>query len=125
MTSWTLTTVGRMPWTQARQVLASYTCAWLDLDGMNIGTPPVEPPITTCLWGWSDGSYIRVRFDDDTAYVGTLRPGDPNEGTDLPVRVTIRATTTRLGTADPELDPRRFELLEIPGTAPVTFVRAV
>lgn len=117
---WTFVELGAMPWTEARERLAGRTCAWLDFDGFRVGEPPAEAPITTCLWGWSDGWYLRARLDEDRAYLGALRPGTPNGPGEEAVTVALRKPVLRVTEATAGLE---FDLLEVPGARPVTFVR--
>ena len=129
-TRWTLQGRGRQPWAQVLEQLQGCTCAWMDLDALHVGPAPSEPPIATHLWGWSrqQQRYLRARIDENEAYLGILYedPDDANQGT--PVRVVQRAAIMghQDATAAPGLPAETFleaELLEIPGPAPVTFVR--
>ncbi len=128
MSSWTLHSHGRLPWTQARETLADYTCVWLDLDGLHVGAPPRETPIATHIWGWSNGHYARARLDTDAAYLGVLHETPPPSAAGEPVTVHPRAAVMRSAatgeTAPQEFNELAVELLEIPGPHPVTFVRA-
>ncbi|MCP2170352.1 hypothetical protein [Goodfellowiella coeruleoviolacea] len=121
MSLWKLDALGRRPWAAVRQELAGCTCVWLDLDGLNLGEAPVEAPIATHLWGWADGRYVRVRLDDDHAYVGVLREPAAPEPPGEDVTVLVRSAVMRGSEHDEQ--HLKVELLEIPGSAPVTFVR--
>ncbi|MER5493451.1 hypothetical protein ACWD6I_05220 [Streptomyces sp. NPDC002454] len=122
--------IGRLPWPQARTRLAGSTCAWADLDGFHLAPAdalPVDPPCTTHLWAWRADLSFRLRIDGPRALVAALRCG-PGEGD--PVQVRIRSGTPwsrrdrQVGPLPPEAHALAFELLELSGPAPATFVRA-
>ncbi|SFC97307.1 hypothetical protein [Streptomyces aidingensis] len=141
---------GRIPWDTARPLLDGCACTWTDFDGLHLtDTPPPDlPRAATHLWGWTaDGSrLVRLRFDTPpyvyAAVLGATLPPAP-EPMDLviPIRRPVvlrpgRQQSTRSGTSDAPADLQaaplpdaftalRWELAEVPGTAPVTFVRAV
>ncbi|HEY9390503.1 MAG TPA: hypothetical protein VIR27_12170 [Mycobacteriales bacterium] len=131
MNTWWLQARGRLPWVRVRAELAGYTCAWVDRYGLRVGEPPAEPPVSTHLWGWSEGRYVRVRVNGNDAYVGVLHETQPAEGVVEPVSVQERHAVMRGGpdSANAEPDdadgPARFavELLEVPGPGPITFIR--
>lgn len=119
MTGWRLQGCGRIPWPELREKLAGYTCLWVDRYQHRVGEPPAEPPITTHLWGWTDGRYARVRVDGDAGYLGVLRAPDAADAAEGdPVAVIRRPALMR-----PEAGELSVELLEVPGPGPVTFLR--
>ena len=131
MNTWWLQPRGRRPWPEVRAELAGYTCAWVDRYGLRVAESPAEPPVSTHLWGWSEGRYVRVRVDGNEAYVGVLHETEPADGVREPVSVRICRAVMRGGPdsvdAEPDgpdrMDGFAVELLEVPGPGPVTFIR--
>jgi hypothetical protein len=132
-----LTAHGRLTWTQALSLLAGCTCTWSDLDGIHLtpAPPAALPAGATHLWGWAaDGRCIRLRLDHQAAYTAVLhtRPGTCPDTPDAEtVTVTVRPAITwdpdthrQAGPLPATIQAHSWELLEIPGPAPVTFVRA-
>ncbi|GAA3916514.1 hypothetical protein GCM10023084_79620 [Streptomyces lacrimifluminis] len=122
--------IGRLEWPQARSVLAGTTCAWADLDGFHVAAAeqlPQHTPLSTHLWAWDQGRCLRLRIDGAHALVAALRPGQ-DDGEQ--VRVHIRPGTPwapddqQAGPLPTEAHALTFELLELPGPTPATFVRA-
>ncbi|WP_283135333.1 hypothetical protein [Rhizohabitans arisaemae] len=128
MKNWTLTGHGRLPWSTALELLTGTTCAWTDLDGPHLGPPPTTTPVgTTHLWAWADGRALRLRIDDEFAYVAELAHDGPGE----PVTVIIHPELRLWAPADEQAGPipetahtLDWELLELPGPGPVSFVVA-
>ncbi|WP_033326351.1 hypothetical protein [Streptomyces yerevanensis] len=121
---------GRLDWTEARSLLAGTTCAWADLDGFHVTGAdrlPAHPPPSTHLWAWGQNRCLRLRIDGPYALTAALHPGQ--DGGEQ-VRVHIRPGTPwaaddkQVGPLPPEAHALAFELLELPGPAPATFVRA-
>ncbi|MFC4628000.1 hypothetical protein ACFO6V_07140 [Promicromonospora alba] len=135
---------GRHDWHHVRHLLAGADCLWADLDGLHLTTGrdlPSATPVATHLWGWQQDESFRIRFDRANALVASLRTGPttggaPYDGTavdDLPTTlVTVRISDGlpwtedrhEVGKLPQAVYNARFELLEIAGAAPVTFVRA-
>lgn len=122
--------VGRLDWTAARALLAGTTCAWADLDGFHLAPAhdlPTDPPHATHLWAWDTGRCLRLRIDGPHALTAVLHPH--REGGEQ-VRVHLRPGTPwaaddkQVGPRPPEAHTLTFELLELPGPTPATFVRA-
>lgn len=122
---------GRLPWSDARNLLAGTTCAWADLDGFHIAPaadlPETVPPATH-VWAWGDGApCFRLRVDGADALVAALHVGDDGGG----LRVRVRPgrpwneNDHQVGPLRPEAYQLDFDLLEVAGATPVTFVRAV
>lgn len=128
---------GRLDWQQVRTLLDGAACAWADLAGFHLDTVPSQAPPTSHLWAWwPDGTCARLRLDDSQAYAATLHP-QPVDSTPITptatetVNVHVRHATPLWGTSDPQAGPippelreYTWDLLEIPGAHPVTFVRA-
>ncbi|KUJ38381.1 hypothetical protein ADL25_24480 [Streptomyces sp. NRRL F-5122] len=122
---------GRMPWPEARALLAGTLCAWSDLDGFFVAPAdelPQDVPQATHLWAWDMQRCVRVRVDGREAMVAALHPGESSDG-EL-VTAHIRHGTP-WGPDDKQAGPLpeaahalSFELLELPGPTPATFVRA-
>lgn len=130
---------GRLDWDQARTVLDHATCAWADLDGLHLAPAPDAVPPTTHLWAWwPDGDCARLRIDETQAYTAVLRVTGgppptqaPRPVADEPVSPLLRADAPLWAIADPQAGPlpaelreHTWDLLEIPGPRPITFVRA-
>lgn len=127
---------GRIPWQTARDILSGSTCAWADLGGFHTGTPPTAVPLASHLWAWwPDGRCARARIDDDSAYLailhstGTTAPPAPHT-----TRVTVRRHhdvpvwqihDTEAGPLPPETRAWTYDLLEVTGESPITFVHGV
>jgi hypothetical protein len=127
----TLAGHGRIRWDRARTLLAGATCAWADLDGSHLGPAPEDAPVgASHLWAWTDEWCARLRFDDDAVYAGFLHFTDDAAAGET-VEVTAR-TGMRLwapgdlqaGPIPPDADTWDWELLEVTGAQPITFVRA-
>ncbi|WP_411574815.1 hypothetical protein [Streptomyces fradiae] len=122
---------GRMPWPEVRALLAETVCAWSDLDGFHVAPAdhlPQDVPQTTHLWAWDTQRFLRIRIDGRDALVAALHPGESGEGE--PVTAYVRHGTP-WGPDDKQAGPLpdaahtlTFELLELPGPAPATFVRS-
>lgn len=122
---------GRMPWPEARTLLAQTVCAWSDLDGFHIAAAdelPQDVLQTTHLWAWDTHRCVRLRIDCHHALVAALHLGGSGDG--QPVTAHIRRGTP-WGPDDKQAGPLSeaahaltFELVELPGSTPVTFVRA-
>lgn len=115
---WTLAGFGRLSWKQARHHLDGSTCTWQDLDGLHTGPPPEQAPLATHLWGWTSQCYFRARIDGNDVYLAQLTPAGIGEHVD----VTRHAAVMR-PPEDTQAPALSLELLEIPGPAPVTFLR--
>ncbi|MFJ4010342.1 hypothetical protein [Streptomyces sp. NPDC090026] len=122
--------LGRLDWDEARSLLTGTTCAWADLDGFHITAAdqlPPEPLLSTHLWAWDHHRCLRLRIDGQHTLTAALHPGQ--DGGEQ-VRVHIRPGTPwatddkQAGPLQPEAHALAFELLELPGPAPATFVRA-
>ncbi|WP_406260404.1 hypothetical protein OIA45_19640 [Streptomyces chartreusis] len=122
--------IGRLDWTEARSLLTGTTCAWADLDGFHVAGSdqlPTEPPHSTHLWAWDQDRCLRLRIDGSQALIASLLPG--HDGGEQ-VRVYVRPGTPwavddkQAGPLQPEAHALAFELLELSGPAPATFVRA-
>lgn len=130
---------GRLDWDQARAVLDGATCIWADLGGLHLAPAPDAAPPTSHLWAWwPGGDCARLRIDETQAYTAVLRAAGtpplaahPRPVADEPVSPLLRAGAPLWGTADPQAGPvpaalreHTWDLLEIPGPRPITFVRA-
>jgi hypothetical protein len=134
MTDTTLHGYGRLDWAAARALLDGCACTWTDFDGIHLAnTPPERLPVAaTHLWGWSADRLVRLRFDTGAVYTAVLG-GTPGPGAVVTEHVTpvVRpvaprpAADTRSGALLPAAQGRKWQLTEIPGESPVTFVRAL
>jgi hypothetical protein len=133
--------LGELPWNTLRDRLTALTCAWADLHGFHLapGTDlPTAIPVTTHLWAWDDNIAVRVRIDVDRALTAVLHThgehtpatADAHDGTLEHVRVRVRPgqawdpADSQVGRPDTPLPELDFQLLEITGPSPATFVRA-
>ncbi|MGW2320090.1 hypothetical protein [Streptomyces sp. NPDC001680] len=136
--STTLHGYGRLPWHAARRLLHGCACTWTDFDGVQLtNTPPEQRPLAaTHLWGWTTdrpGRLVRLRFDTDAVYAAVLgtAPADPQPILTEQVTATERpaelrpANDQRAGALPPAVQDQQWELTEIPGEHPVTFVRGL
>jgi hypothetical protein len=128
---------GRLAWTEARDLLDGCRCTWTDLDGIHVAdAPPDALPVgATHLWGWAADRCVRVRFDGDAAYAALLRTGQGEDdgGPETLVAEVVTPVVRRpvvWSPDDRQAGPlpetvlgRTWELLEVPGASPVTFVR--
>ncbi|MCX5054663.1 MULTISPECIES: hypothetical protein [unclassified Streptomyces] len=121
---------GRLAWAEARTLLTGTTCAWADLDGFHIAPAdrlPEQPLHATHLWAWDARRCLRLRIDGPHALTALLTPGQ--DGGEQ-VRIHIRPGTPwakddqQAGPLPAEAHALNFELLELPGPTPATFVRA-
>lgn len=122
--------IGRLAWAEARSLLAGTTCAWADLDGFHITGAhelPEEPLHATHLWAWDQDHCLRLRIDGPQALTAALHPGqDGGEQVYARVRpgTPWAPDDKQVGPLPPDAHALAFELLELPGPAPATFVRA-
>ncbi|MCX5400802.1 hypothetical protein [Streptomyces sp. NBC_00102] len=137
----TLERHGRLDWARARALLDGTVCAWADLGGFHLAPAaqlPEETPDSTHLWAWDADRCLRVRFDGPWALTASLRTDDrtggaPDGATGRPedVGVLVRPGTAwspdekHAGPLAAGAYALRFELLELTGPSPVTFVRAL
>ncbi|MFC8797291.1 hypothetical protein ACFT2C_06135 [Promicromonospora sp. NPDC057138] len=118
---------GRMPWAQARTLFDDTVGTWADLDGLHAAEPPPDDaPLTTHLWAWADDICWRLRFDGNETLVAALHL-DAIDGDIVPVRVRDGfpwgRNDAQAGSLSDAAYALKFELLEVTGAAPVTFVR--
>ena len=96
---------------------------------MHVEPPPGATPPTSILWGWRDNSYlVRVRLDEDDAYVAVHQaagialeqtvPWSPDDG-------RVAANTGRGPGPDTGGVGARYEQVVVGGieTGPIVFVR--
>lgn len=127
--TWTLVEHGRLPWDAVVILLAGTTCAWTDIDGPRLAAAPAASPVgATHLWAWNDDRCLRLRVDDGFAYAAELS----RHGTGEPVSVAIHPGLRVWGPNVPQAGPipaeahgLRWELYDVGGSAPISFVRAV
>lgn len=135
MTTHHLHGYARLPWEKARALLDGCACTWTDLDRIHLtDAPPDRLPVgATHLWGWSATRYVRLRFDIGSAYVAVLTTEPPTAKPDLTDSVPPPQWRRAIIWAEDDLQAgplpdtvlgRTWELGEIPGEAPITFVRA-
>ncbi|WP_369360194.1 hypothetical protein [Streptomyces sp. cg2] len=122
--------LGRLGWAQARSLLTGTTCAWADLEGFHVAGAdrlPEKPPQSTHVWAWDSSRCLRLRIDGSQALTAALYPGQDGEEQ---VRVHVRPgfpwarDDKQVGPLPTEAHALAFELLELPGPTPATFVRA-
>lgn len=76
---WTLHGSGERPadeFIEVHQHTHDWTAAWADTTGFHIGPVPAEPPVTTHLWAWTTGAWLRVRVDGHHWWAAILTTGD-------------------------------------------------
>ncbi|MEW1657943.1 hypothetical protein [Streptomyces sp. NPDC093707] len=121
--------LGRLDWAHARSLLTGTTCAWADLEGFHVADAerlPEEPPQCTHVWAWDGTRCLRLRIDGSQALTAALHPGQDGEEQ---VRVHVRPgfpwarDDKQVGPLPAEAHALAFELLELPGATPATFVR--
>ena len=127
---------GRLDWATAHATIGQVDSCWADLDGWHIAPLPVTAPHTTHLWGWRDDVCWRLRVDGDEAVVAALHLGQPSSApSNAPVAEQVLA---RISAATPwPRDDRQvslrgdspdrwsWQIVELPGPAPISFVRAL
>jgi hypothetical protein len=118
---------GRIGWAQAASLLTETECAWTDMTGAHCGAPPTALPVgASHLWAWNSTRCVRLRFDDDAVYAGELTETGEGE----PVTVTLRTGIQLWKPGDMQAGPLpesarsgTWDLLEVTGARPVTFIR--
>lgn len=145
MTDTRLHGYGRLPWDAARMLLDGCACTWTDLDGVQLtAVPPQEFPTgATHLWAWSDRWHVRLRFDTDAVYAAALSEAaqsSSEEGGEAerrpaavfsePVTPILRQAVLwqhedalRAGPLPEAVHDQTWDLIEVPGAHPITFVR--
>ncbi|MBA8825284.1 hypothetical protein FHX42_002635 [Saccharopolyspora lacisalsi] len=101
MSAWTLRGTGRRDadtWNQLHAVTESWTAAWADVEGFHLETMPATPPVTTHVWAWSTGRWLRVRIDGAHWWAALLANNNEQED-DL--------WTTSESIAEPSITPLR------------------
>jgi hypothetical protein len=129
-----LSGTGRITWTEAQALLDGSHCTWADLHGLRTGPAPDQTPLTSHLWAWwPDGRCARLRLDEDDVYAATLRPLNTEQpsanATSEVVTVHRHPDAPLWGPADRQAGPLpdevrqwTYDLLEIPGPHPVSFI---
>jgi hypothetical protein len=125
---------GALPWTTLSAGLAGIPAAWADYGGFHLAAAPDEPPPYTHLWAWTPDWLLRARIDGATAITGALllTPGSSPLGR-APVdtwpvtyqRLTSRTWTradSRVSALPDAIADQPFDLYQIPGERPVTFI---
>jgi hypothetical protein len=77
---WTLLGSGRRAntdWVALGEALPDVTAAWADLDGFHISSLPPTAPLSTHLWAWAPGLWLRVRLDQPHWWAALLRASAP------------------------------------------------
>jgi hypothetical protein len=76
MTGWTIrgtTELAANRWPELIALPGDWRAAWADLDGMHINVaPPATLPVTTHLWAWTVGGWLRVRVDGNRWWASAL-----------------------------------------------------
>ncbi len=127
----TLQRLGELGWSALRELLLAdaATCAWSDYSGFQLAPALALPdgiPPTTHLWAWGERYVVRARLDVDRALVAALAEAG---GEGEQVQVAVRRghpwsdADVQIGRADAPLPSAPFELLELTGASPATFVR--
>lgn len=121
---------GRMSWADATAgPLQGAACLWQDLDGLHIEAAPPAVPPTSILWAWRpDSLLVRVRLDEQTAYVAVHDPAAQQPVRTVPWSL---ADGRVAGSAGHGPDPAgggtgaTYEqvILDAGDSGPVTFVR--
>lgn len=131
MSEWTLrgtTELSATRWPDLPSQFAGWRAAWADLDGMHVDVPlPSELPVTTHLWGWTSGGWLRVRVDGNRWWGGVLFHGDPIDSAlwrAQPTPVEVRIDRIRSwATAQSKVDGRVQQMRIASGTVPPTMVQ--
>lgn len=77
--TWTLYGSGERhadDWPEVHRHTHDWTAAWADITGFHIGPVPTESPVTTHLWAWTTGAWLRVRVDGHHWWAAILTTGD-------------------------------------------------
>ena len=126
---------GHQSWTALQELLGPAVGWWADLDGWHHGALPATTPLSSHLWAWHGQECWRLRIDGSAAVVARLAPPDtpPPASADaqLTEHVTVRRGEARSWPADDQqVHPRKdplplwtWELFEVVGPGPITFVR--
>jgi hypothetical protein len=123
-----------MSWAQAAVgPLRGATCLWQDLHGLHVERAPEIAPPTSVLWGWLEGvRLVRVRLDDQTAFVAVLTGADIHGTRALPWSPSDGRVASAQGRGPDARDGgvgAAYEQVIVDGiddrTGPVTFIRPV
>ncbi|SDO90673.1 hypothetical protein SAMN04487905_10192 [Actinopolyspora xinjiangensis] len=88
-TSWTLHGSGRRRldddgWAELHRMTEDWTAAWSDNNGFHLETMPERAPVSTQLWAWTPGKWLRVRLDPPHWWAALLCCGaEQDDGDDL------------------------------------------
>ncbi|WP_017975261.1 hypothetical protein [Actinopolyspora halophila] len=79
-TTWTLygsqRRSSRDSWEQLHRLTQNWTAAWADNNGFHLTDMPAETPVTTQLWAWTTGAWLRVRLDPPHWWAALLSCAD-------------------------------------------------
>jgi len=129
-----LTGLGRHSWDRVRSLIGDQECAWMDLDGFQVGSVPAVAPPSTHLWSWSATRWVRVRVDgaggiagvlslDPTAALGGEAAGEVEAvSVQLAQGILWPADDLRVKPLPSALVRQPWTLLTVAGLRPVTFV---
>lgn len=128
MSDFVLLPWGRSTWADTFGRVAAHTWLWCDLTGAHLEAAlPDRFPRATHVWGWAEGSWIRLRLDGPDLVIGArLQVAGPGvDGT--VIAVTIDETRTwqldekRVSVAD-KLRGRLLRRLVTQASSPLTFL---
>ncbi len=126
---------GRMDWSKAHRILSQSEaiCFWCDLDGLQHGDPPQDPPLASHLWAQTSGQkpsrFFRLRIDGKDCVVAELIvDGLDSCNTDELVEVVSFRTCVwprderRLAKVTLELLPKTLRVHEVQGLCSIQFL---
>jgi len=105
-------------WPELVADLGDWHAAWVDLDGVHVTeTMPAQLPLTSHVWGWTHGGWLRVRADADRWWASILLRDEASKSAfwqksheTVPTVIVDRITSWPAG------DLRVAQLRRAPGT---------
>lgn len=67
-------------WSRLYEITKDWTAAWADNNGFHLETMPAAPTVTTHLWAWTAGRWLRTRIDPPHWWAAMLTAGEPPTG---------------------------------------------
>ena len=121
-------------WPDLVAALTGWRAAWADLDGMHVDVAlPANLPLTSHLWAWTTGGWLRARVDGPRWWASALldgsnpvpcelwRPRNDSPDIDTPVEVTV----DRIRSWSVETEGRVAQMRIAAGTVPATMWQLV
>ncbi len=112
-----------MPWSEVHPLLRDWTCAWVDLAGVHVGSAPEGPPVgSTHLWAWNAvGRLARVRIDGKRAVLGFL--SEDGDGVPVPISRGRASSWDAAHVTGGAVAGRTWEVVDVLDEHTTTFLR--